>query len=241
MHARFIPRLLIVGLMLTLAFANAIHFRALAADRFDWTDTNSQESVLVQKCNGFDITTSYSAEIAHHLIADNTGNEVTEQLNVSFAGSLGNAATGKSYQYDGKFTRWSNYIHNNVTITDLELRFEVGTPGQFSITADRIEMDLVPDPAEVIKTFVPNALQMELCYLLTDTLNWNVAPVGAPAGTEAELSVLPNLVPSFDDRMGKNPSSDIHTENSAAPELSTDSVPGNSDWCDLVHLHGLPC
>jgi hypothetical protein len=114
-------------------------------------------------------------------------------------------------------------------------------------------MDLVADPAAVIKTFVPNALQMELCYVL--------------AGSAAELSVLPNLVPSFDERMGKNPSSNIPAEHSAPPD-STDldsgtealpsiqeivysqnpalsepaeTVPANSEWCDLVHLHGLPC
>jgi hypothetical protein len=166
MLLRFIPRLLVVGLTLTLVFASAIHFRAAAAERTNWTETNSQEDVLVQECSGFNITTSYSAEIAHQLIADNTGDEVSEQLNVDFTGSLGNAESGESYRYDGHFTRWSDYIQNRVMVTDFELRFELGTPGQFKVAIDRAEMDLLPDTAEIIKQFVPNALQMELCYML---------------------------------------------------------------------------
>src|SRR5215211_4112386 len=138
MHTRFIPRLLALGLMLGLVFSNAILFRASAAERIDWTESSSQENVLVQGCGLYDITSSYTVDIAHHLIADNEGDEVSEQLNVDFVGSLGNAASGKSYQYDGHFTRWSNYIQSQATITDLELRFEVGTPGQFTVAIDRI-------------------------------------------------------------------------------------------------------
>jgi hypothetical protein len=211
MPTRFIPRLLTLSLLLTLVFASAIHFRASAADRIDWTETNYQEDVLVQDCGGYDITSSYTTNIAHHLIADNTGDEVSEQLNVDFTGSLGNAQTEKSYQYDGHFTRWSNYIQGKVTITDFELRFEVDTPGQFSVAIDRVEMDLTADPTEVIRKFVPNALQMELCYLL--------ASPGGAQGSDSQIA-------SYEERTFSDPPS---------------TVPGNSDWCDLVYLHGLPC
>jgi hypothetical protein len=181
MHTRYIPRLLVVSLVLAVIVAglNQISVGAKSGQTdlwgegllhlSDWTETNSQEDALVQQCDGFDITSSYTANIAHHLTTDNSGNEVLERQNVDFTGAIGNSLTGKSYTYDGTFMRWSDYIRNQVTINDLELRFETGTTGEFTLAIDRIEMDLIADPTEVIKTFVPNTLQMELCYLLADT------------------------------------------------------------------------
>jgi hypothetical protein len=224
MPTRFIPRLLALSLMLTLVFSSAILFRASAAERIDWTETNSQENALVQGCGLYNITTSYIVDIAHHLITDNTGDEVTEQLNVDFAGSVGNAASGKSYQYDGHFTRWSNYAVGRVMITDLELRFEVGTPGQFAITVDRVEMDLLPDPTEVIKQFVPNALQMELCYLLPGSYDWNVAPAIPPSATDTETALSLAV-------------SDLERTYSEPPE----TIPGYGPGCDVISQHGKPC
>jgi hypothetical protein len=224
MHTRFIPRLLALGLMLTLVFASAIHFRALGAERINWTETNSQENVLVQGCGLYNITTSYTVDIAHHLIADNEGDEVSEQMNVDFVGSVGNPATGKSYQYDGHFTRWSNYFQSRATITDLELRFEVGTPGQFTVAIDRIKMDLEPDPAEVIKTLVPNALQMELCYLLPGSYDWNVAPAIPPSATDTETALSLAV-------------SDLERTYSEPPE----TIPGYGPGCDVISQHGKPC
>jgi hypothetical protein len=217
MHARFFPRLLILGLMLTLAFASAITYRASAAERINWTETNSQENVLVQECGGYDITSSYSVDIAHHLIAENTGDEVSEQLNVDFVGSLGNAATGKSYGYDGHFTRWSNYIQGQVLVTDLELRFEVGTSGQFSIAMDRVEMDLIADPTEVVKTFVPHALQMELCYLLASP---GGAPVPQIASYQERLhSSTESQVASYEERLQPATESQVASETVALPSI----------------------
>jgi hypothetical protein len=187
MQTHFIPRLLISSLLLAFIFAGASNLTAGAksgqADLWgdgllqvtDWTETHSQEDVLVQSCDGFAVTDSNTANIAHHLTSYSSGGAVLERLNVDFAGSIGNSLTGKSYQYDGHFTRWSDYIQNKVTINDLELRFEVGTPGEFAVAVDRIEMDLAPNPAEVIKQFVPNALQMELCYVLADTSDESVS------------------------------------------------------------------
>jgi hypothetical protein len=187
MQTRFIPRLLTAGLLLAFIFAGMNHLTANAKSGqtdlwgegllhlVDWTEQNTQEDVLVQKCDGFDITSSYTVNIAHHLTTDNSGNEVLERMNVDFAGAIGNGLTGKSYAYDGTFIRWSDYIRNKVTINDLELRFEVGTPGEFTVAVDRIEMDLVADPAVVVKQFVPNTLQMELCYLLSDASSVSVS------------------------------------------------------------------
>jgi hypothetical protein len=186
MHTRFIPRLLVVSLLLAFIFAGAHQFSADAKSGEpeqwgegllylnDWSETNSQENVLVQTCNGFDITSSYTANIAHHLTTDHSGNKVTERTNFDFAGAIGSSVSGKSYAYDGEFMRWADYDRNRVTINDLVLRFEVGTPGEFTIAVNRIEMDQVSDPADVIKAFVPNALQMELCYLLADASSESV-------------------------------------------------------------------
>jgi hypothetical protein len=180
MHTRYVPRLLFVSLLLAFIVAGANQFSAGATSAqvdiwgegslqyIDWTETNSQENTLVQTCDGFDITSSYTTNIAHHLTIDNSGDEVLERMNVSFAGAIGNSLTGKSYAYDGAFTRWSDYVRNKVTINDLKLRFEVGTPGEFKIAVDRIEMDLTADPTDVVKKFVPHTLQMELCYVLAD-------------------------------------------------------------------------
>jgi hypothetical protein len=224
MLTRFIPRLLMLSLMLAFALSTAIQFRASAAERIDWTETNSEENVLVQECGLYNITSSYTAEIAHHLIADNEGDEVSEQMNVDFVGSVGNPATGKSYQYDGHFTRWSNYIQSQVTITDLELRFEVGTPGQFTVAIDRIKMDLVADPTDVIKKFVPNALQMELCYLLPGSYDWNVAPAIPPSATDTETALSLAV-------------SDLERTYSEPPE----TIPGYGPGCDVISQRGKPC
>jgi hypothetical protein len=176
-----------LSLMLTLALSGANQYSAGAKSGqvdiwgegslhyFDWTETNSQEDTLVQTCDGFDITSSYTVNAAHRLTTDKSGDEVLERMNVDFAGAIANSLTGKSYAYDGAFTRWSDYVRNKVTINDLELRFEVGTSGEFTVAVDRIEMDLVADPNEVIKAFVPNVLQMELCYLLSDAPDQSVS------------------------------------------------------------------
>jgi hypothetical protein len=186
MKTHFFPRLLVASLLLAVALAGANHYSAGAKSGqtdiwgegllhlVDWTETATQEDTLVQTCDGFDITGSYTANIAHHLTTDNSGNEVLERMNIDFAGSLGNSLTGESYAYDGSFIRWSDYIRNEVTINDLELRFEVGTPGMFTVAVDRIEMDMAADPAEVVRKFVPNALQMELCYVLADSTGESV-------------------------------------------------------------------
>jgi hypothetical protein len=145
--------------------------------------------VLVQACDGYDLTTSYNMNRNHHLFTDRRDGLELEQETVDFTGAISNAESGKSYQYDGGFTRWSDHNQSWVTITGLELRFEVGTPGQFSVAIDRIELDIKPDPVEAIKAFVPNALRMELCYLLADT-SLDSAPQADVTAGYGESSVL---------------------------------------------------
>jgi hypothetical protein len=237
MLTRFIPRLLVVTLLLAFVVTGLNRYSADAKTArldhmaksgqtdlwgegllhlVDWTETQSQEAEPVQKCDGFDITNSYTANIAHHLTIDNSGDEVIERMTVDFAGAIGNSQTGKSYAYAGTFTRWSDYVWNKVTINDLELRFEVGTPGQFTIGIDRIEMDLVADPAEVIKTFVPNALQTELCYLLADAAAPS-APQSISATVHTENSVLEQSVAPYDERSVSNPSANVPSGENALP------------------------
>jgi hypothetical protein len=249
--------------MLTLIFASALHYRQAAAEQTDWTETKSQENVLVQACGLYNIVSSYTADLDHHLITENTGDEISEQLKVEFAGSLGNPASGKSYQYDGHFTRWSNYIQNQVTITDLELRFEVGTPGQFTIAIDRAEMDLTSDPTDAIKKLVPNALNMELCYLLPGSYDWNVAPVEAQDSIGAEINEatvgLPShvqdliwasqpQVASYEERTFSDPltASEAADDSTLIPPFHYQETEGNStsstelDPCDTA-ASGEPC
>ena len=172
MNTYIAPRLLIPLLALALMVAGALSAPASAraqVEELSRSETESQEDVLVQTCNGFDLTTSYTVNRDYHRFIDVSDKLNVEWVGVDFAGAIGNSETGKSYAYDGKLMHWSDYDNNETAVTNLVLRFEVGTPGQFSIAIDRIEFDIEPDPAEVIKTFVPNALQMELCYLLADT------------------------------------------------------------------------
>jgi hypothetical protein len=195
MNTHIAPRLLIPALALVLVVSGLLAGLTSASAQLEdrsWSATESQENVLVQACNGYDLTTNYTINRDYHRFVDSSDHLNLEWLGADFAGSIGNAETGKSYAYDGKFNRWSDYEHNTVAITNLMLRFEVGTPGQFTLAIDRIELDLEADPAAVIRTFVPDALQMELCYLIG-------GPVSIP---------VPELVPSFDVRMGKDQSGD---------------------------------
>jgi hypothetical protein len=180
MNTYFASRLLVPVLAVVLVVTGLVAgpaSRAGAIDNHAWSETESQEDVLVQACDGYDLTTSYNMNRNHHLFTDYTDGLKLEQETVNFTGAIGNSLTGKSYAYDGKFTRWSDYLKNEVTVNDLELRFEVGTPGEFTVAVDRIERDVVADPAEVIKQFVPYALRLDLCYLLG-------APVTDPAPVE---------------------------------------------------------
>jgi hypothetical protein len=176
---RSIPRLFVIALSFTVVLTSLIASPA-AAGRIEWSETESQEDAFVQACDKFDITSSYTVTTAHLLVTDSSGDEVHEQMQVDFAGAIGIAVTGKSYAYDGRFTRRSDYNRGNVTVTDLLLRFEVGTPGQFSVAIARIERNLMADPPAIVKMLVPNTLRMsDLCYLFGGS-EGRVAPVGLP-------------------------------------------------------------
>jgi hypothetical protein len=219
MNTHIAPRLLIPVLTFILVVAGVLAgpaYRASAIENRAWTETESQEGVPVQSCNGYDLTTSYTVNRNYHAFTDYHDGLDLEEVSVSFAGAIGNADTGKSYAYDGGFTRWSDYDSNDVTITDLQLRFEVGTPGEFSIASDRLQNDVDADPVAIIKTFVPHVLQMELCYLM-----------GAPAPV-APFDPIANYAPGQ--------WINVHAEDSA--HLESDG--NQADTCANRRRPGVP-
>jgi hypothetical protein len=165
MHTRFIPRLLVLSLMLAFVFSAAIQFRASASDHTRWNDTVSVEDALVQSCYGFNVTGSYTADRSFEVVENFNGSPFYERQDVTFAGALGNATTGKSYAYDGAFTRIGNPELDKVKVSNLSLRFEVDTPGEFTYTLDRVDFNLSDNPELIVKTIVLDALQMDLCQL----------------------------------------------------------------------------
>jgi hypothetical protein len=165
MLVHLVPRLLLVGCLFALMAAGAIQGSAAAKTTADPSNTISDENVMVQACNGFDITTSYTVIRTYHVVEYHTGHTVIERRHVSFAGSLGNAATGKVYAYDGQYTRLANFDQGESSFSDFQLWFEVGTPGMFSVSYPKVNFDLQDDPLSVVQAIVPNVLHMDLCYL----------------------------------------------------------------------------
>jgi hypothetical protein len=204
MHTRFVPRLLVLGLMLTLVLT--VHFRTFAAEQTTWTDTESVENGLVQACTGFNVTGSYTADRAHQIVENYYDNQVFERQNVTFTGTLGNAAAGKFYAYDGGYTRTANMRQGSeVIISNLSLQFEVDTPNAFTVSVPYVDFDLADNPQAVIKPLVPNVLRMDVCQLFGgSTIGYGpIIPSSHPsADINAENTALPRAV-------------NVHTENSA--------------------------
>jgi hypothetical protein len=167
MQTYAIPRFLLIGLLFTLIVTFAVRSSAGASGGVrDWSDTVSQEDVFVQACSDFNITSSYTSDRKHHDVADANGEMVYERLQVSFAGALQNAKNGQFVPIDGKFTRTSDYVHGNVWVSHFELRIGLLTPGDFTVTIARQEMDLLADPVAVLNSFVPRELATDLCLRL---------------------------------------------------------------------------
>jgi hypothetical protein len=179
MSTHAIPRLLLVGCLFAFIVTGAVHSKAAAkAGTMDWSETVSGEEEFVQACNGFDITSSYTSNRAFHVVENYSGDWVVERLNISFAGSLANAKNGSSLPYDGKFTR-TTYSHlGRVTVSDLELRIGLPTPGDFTLKIARQEMDLASNPVDVIHAFAQRELESGICVLLGRSFPANVPARG---------------------------------------------------------------
>jgi hypothetical protein len=183
MHTRFIPRFLVLSLMLAFVFSTAIQFRASASDHTRWTDTVSVEDALVQACSGFNVTGSYTADRATQVVENYDGSLFYERRNVTFTGALGNATSGKSYAYDGQFTRMSSPNLGKVYVANLALRFEAGTPDEFTVAYEHLDVDWGTDPHRVIRAILPTMLQMDLCELFGgSTIGYGpIAPSSHPS------------------------------------------------------------
>jgi hypothetical protein len=216
MHAPTLPRFLLAALIVALIGAGMLA-SPVAADTTTWSDTGSGEDIFVWACHDFDITTNYTANRTFKVISNSSGDQVVERSYVSFAGTLANDATGQSLPYDGRFNRHSDYNRNQVMVTDLALRFDVGTSGQFSVAIARVELDLGPEPAAVVATVMPHALQLALCSVLGDL-----------SGASA-----PQSVASYEERMFSGPSTNVHTENSALTQPANEADDDMTSWTEL--------
>jgi hypothetical protein len=167
MHTHAIPRLLLVGLALAL-LVTGLRIAPTAADTGarDWSNSESKEDVFVHACEGFVMTTSYTTHRTHHTVTNYSSDVILERLHVTVVGVLTNATNGQSLLYDGKFTRTSYYHIGRVTVSDLELRIQLPTPGDWKTTIAQQEMDLVADPVAVIQTVASRQLESGLCVLL---------------------------------------------------------------------------
>jgi hypothetical protein len=169
MHTHALPRLLLAGFTIALVAFGVLSAPAAAADTTNWPETTGHENVLVQSCSSFSIISSYTTDREDHVVKDYTGQSVYERRDVTFSGTLANTSTDKAYLYDGHFTRSANWDLGEVRISDLLLRFEVGTPGEFSFSLGKADFDLADSPPAVVQAIVPHVLHMDLCYLFGDS------------------------------------------------------------------------
>jgi hypothetical protein len=175
MLTRTISRLLLAGL--TMALITGVMIRpAGAQNAITWTSQESKEGIFVQSCDSFDLSTNYAVKRTFHIVKSYADGRVFERSTVTFAGTIdsrdasflgmfGSAKASKSYRYDGHLTRTVDYNHRSDVISDLVLRFEVGTPGMFTVSIPQVGFKLGASPTSVIQAIVPYTLQMDLCGL----------------------------------------------------------------------------
>ena len=205
MRSHLLPRLLVVGFVFALALTSAVYDRAEAAGSHSWSDTASGENEYVDSCKGFAITTSYASNLNYDVVENYSGDPVVENLNVTFAGALANSVTGTSLPYSGKFVRTSDYHIGRVTVSDLELRIGLPTPGDFTVKIAHQEMDLGSNPKDVLHTFAQQQLDSGICVLLGRNINGT--EVNAPGFVQPNILRIPDV----------NSTANVHTENSALP------------------------
>jgi hypothetical protein len=230
MQSHTLPRLLLVGFMFALIAAGTLRYNAAAAevDIRDSSTTQSQENVPVQKCGDSDITASYTTTREYVRYGSPAIEPVYEIEHVNFTGSIGNATSGKSYEYAGHYSRTVDFTQSSVWISDLLLRFEIGTPGEFTYSLANVDFDLGGNPAAVVQAIVPNALHMDLCYLLGGpAASVNLAP-GQPVNVHTENSALDQS-----ETISRLPEPSVmHTENSALDQPA-ESIDHMTNWSEL--------
>lgn len=220
MHSYTLPRLLLVGFMFALIAVGGIHHKTAAKDSTSWTEAASGEDEFVQACRGFNITSSYTSKLAYHVIENHSGDYVVEQLDASFTGALTNAENGQSLPYDGKFTRTTDYHIGRVTVSNLELRIQLPTPGDWTAKIDRQDMDLLANPVNVIQTVAKSDLASGFCVMLGRWVNpddMSRPPYGLPSSGTTEWIPQDAAVNAADVTPASGQSDNVHTENSALP------------------------
>jgi hypothetical protein len=169
MPTHALSRLLVAALTLALFATGVLSASAAAPNKTVWSDTTSRENIVVQACASFTVISSYTTDREHHVVEDYSGQSVYERHEVSFSGTLANTSNDKAYLYDGHFTRSANWDLGKAQISDLLLRFELGTPGEFSFSLGKADFALVDSPPAVVQAIVPHVLHMDLCYLFGDS------------------------------------------------------------------------
>src|SRR5215211_1001099 len=136
MHMHAIPRLLLVGLTLGLIVTGASFTPTAAnlANTREWSTTQSYENVFMQGCGDSDVSSNYTTSRRYRQHVDTVGKPIFEYQHVSFIGTVGNVSTERSYAFDGHYVRITDFDQGRAAISDLLLRFEVGTPGMFSVS-----------------------------------------------------------------------------------------------------------
>jgi len=233
MHSHTLPRLLLVGFLFALVAAGGMHYKVAAQNSGDWTETVSGEDEFVQACRGFNITSSYTSNLAYHVIENHSGDQVVERVNVSFAGALTNAKNGLSLPYDGKFTRTSDYHIGRVTVTDLELRIQLPTPGDWTVKIDKQEMNLLANPVNVIQTVAKPQLESGICVMLGRWVNpddMSRPAYGLPSSS-GTTEWIPQEAPATtaDVTPAAGQPVNVHTENSALPQADSPCDEGRMD------------
>jgi hypothetical protein len=173
--------------MFTLIALGAMSSTVAAKGTSGRSETASFENVAVQSCDGFAITSSYTVTRAYRIVEDYAHHVVVEHRQVSFSGALANSTNGKSYVYDGHFTLNANYDEGFFQISDLLLRFEVGTLGEFSLSLARTDFDLIDNPPAVVQAIVPDVLHKDLCDLFGGPM------IGAKPSNISSYQILPRL------------------------------------------------
>lgn len=245
MHSHSILRLLFAGLTFAL-MAVVLLKPAGAAERTTWTDTSSPEAQLVQSCDGFGITTSYTVNRVHNLIEEYAHEVVIERQQVDFTGAMANSKTGLSYAYDGHYTTVADLDKGTNSISNLQLRFGAGTPGQFSVSLAKVDFKLVDSPPAVVQAIVPNVLQRDLCGLFAGSIVADYAPMPpTTANVHTENSTLPQpvILPAnypLEDDMISDPSQALQSAEVEPAAADTMTNWSELDPCD-TSPPGQPC
>jgi hypothetical protein len=181
MNAHVLPRRFITVFTLVVATVGLAFAPVHAVVSAHWSDTISQENVLVQDCHSgrvlsgfspnlafgldFEISTSYRIDREFTLFTDYSGinHPAIERRVVSVAGVVANSKSGRSLAYDGHFTRTSSGTVGEVTITDLMLHLVPSNHEDVTITIARDNSGVIDSPEAMLLAFAPRALQMSLC------------------------------------------------------------------------------